>query len=212
MSAIRYTLVANGGSDRALLWLIDWLLHEHLPQSAVRSQWADLARLTSPPESLAERIERAVDLYPCDMVFVHRDAERVPRDERVHQIRQAVPDSGIGTSAVTIVPVRMTEAWLLFDEQAIRGAADNPNGSVPLPLPPNPEAATDPKATLHALLKTASELSGRRLKRFRVGRRVHRVAQLIQDFSPLRGLPAFQAFEDERQRALRSLQPAGQDP
>jgi len=212
MSAIRYTLLANGGSDRALLPLLDWLLQNHLPGRAVRPQWADLARLVSPPGSLVERIEQAVDLYPCDMICIHRDSERVPREERADEIRQAAEASCVGPTAVPVVPVRMTEAWLLFDKQAIRRAAGNPNGQIPLQLPPNPEGLSDPKSTLHALLKTASGLSGRRLKKFRVAPAVHRVAQLIQDFSPLRGLPAFNVFEDELRRALGSLESPRQNP
>lgn len=205
MSAICYTLLANGGSDRALLPLLDWLMREHLPQRAVRSQWADLARLASPPRTLVEKIERAVDLYPCDLIFVHRDSERVPRDERAEEIRRAADESCIGAIAVPVVPVRMTEAWLLFDEAAIRRAADNPNGRVALNLPGNAEALVDPKSALHSLLEAASELPRRRLKRFRVTQRVHRVAQLIRDYSPLRALPAFNAFETEVSEALSSL-------
>ncbi len=208
MSAIRYTLLANGGSDRALLPLLDWLMRQHLPERAIRSQWADLGRLAFPPSALVEKIERAVDLYPCDLIFIHRDSERVPRGDRADEIRQAADASCIGAIAVPVVPVRMTEAWFLFDEQAIRRAAGNPNGHVPLQLPPNPEGLPDPKSTLHSLLEAATELPRRRLKRFRVALRVHRVAQLIQDFSPLRGLPAFCQFEAELQNVLNSL-PAG---
>lgn len=210
MSAIRYTLLANGGSDRALLPLLDWLMRYHLPQRGVRSQWADLARLASPPSNLIEKIRQAADLYPCDLIFIHRDSEGMPRDDRTEEIRSAVQASCISAIAVPVVPVRMTEAWLLFDEAAIRRAAGNPNGHVLLQLPTNTEGLPDPKATLRSLLTTASELPRRRLKRFPVAQRVHRVAQLIQDYSPLRALPAFNAFEAELQGALRSLPSARQ--
>ena len=59
------------------------------------------------------------------------------------------------------------------------------------------EFTPDPKKLLHDLLRCASGLSGRRLKKYRVEASVHRLAELIRDYSPLRGLPAFQALERE---------------
>ena len=93
----------------------------------------------------------------------------------------------------------MTEAWLLIDEKAIRQAADNPNGTERLELPPiqKLESLPDPKQWLHEALVLASEKKGRRLQQFKrdLPSRIHRVAALIDDFSPLRRLPAFQQFE-----------------
>ena len=113
-----------------------------------------------------------MDLYPCDLLFVHRDAEGVPHRSRVEEIEIAMQEvravhEGAGLPPhVVVVPVRMTEAWLLFDEAAIRRAAGNPNGRVSLQLPPgDPEEIADPKQLLHDLLRTASELGGRRLGR-----------------------------------------------
>jgi hypothetical protein len=44
-------------------------------------------------------------------------------------------------------------------------------------------------------LKDASELSGRRLKRFPVEARVWRITQFVDNFSRLRALEAFQNLE-----------------
>ncbi len=95
----------------------------------------------------------------------------------------------------------MQEAWLLIDESALRKAAGNPLGRRPLPVPDPKrlEDLPDPKQTLHELLRQASDLHGRRLARFNrdVRRHVHRLAQQIEDFRPLRGLSAFQRLEHE---------------
>ena len=53
----------------------------------------------------------------------------------------------------------------------------------------------DPKDHLNQLLKTASGKHGRDLQKLSVP--TWRIADLIDDFSPLRALPAFQAFEEE---------------
>jgi hypothetical protein len=55
------------------------------------------------------------------------------------------------------------------------------------------------------LLREASGLTGRQSKRFRPETQVHRLAELIDDFSPLHGLPAFQAFDKELCAALETL-------
>jgi hypothetical protein len=60
----------------------------------------------------------------------------------------------------------------------------------------------DAKQTLHPLLRNASGKTGRRLKRFRVERAVYRLAELIEDYSPLKRLPAFGAFRDRLNEAL----------
>ncbi|HYU32100.1 MAG TPA: hypothetical protein VEW48_08045 [Thermoanaerobaculia bacterium] len=98
---------------------------------------------------------------------------------------------------VCVIPVRMQEAWLLFDEAALRLAADNPHGTMALSLPPlhRLEEIPDPKELLFKMLYSASGLRPGRLNRFHPSVRIHRLAELIEDFSPLRGLTAFQALE-----------------
>ena len=89
----------------------------------------------------------------------------------------------------------MTEAWLLFSESAIRTASGNPAGTNTLALPPltHVERTPNPKQILHNALREASGLQGRRLRQLSVN--VYRVAELIDDFSPLRGLSAFRDLE-----------------
>ena len=201
MKELRYTLLSDGSSDKALLPLLTWLLQEHLVECAIQSAWADLRRLPKPPTKLLPRIINSLELYPCDLLFVHRDAERETREKRVAEIQAAMKQAGESAfvPAVCVVPVRMQEAWLLFDEIAIRKASGNPNGKQLLQLPAinRIELLPDPKNILHDLLRQASGLTGRRLKDFPVRERAQRVAELIDNFSPLRALPAFIALEAE---------------
>ena len=141
-------------------------------------------------------------MYPCDLLFVHRDAERDSIEKRVIEIRESLAQCAIDMPPVVcVVPVRMQEAWLLIDESALRKAAGNPRGRQPLnvPDPKELEDLPDPKQILHEIMRQASGLRGRRLKRFirDVGSHVHRVAQQIDDFSLLRELTAFQQVEHQ---------------
>lgn len=197
MTSLQFTLVTDGASDRALLPVLTWLLRQHSMRT-FQPQWADLRALRQPPKTLEEKIFTALELYPCDLLFVHRDAEREPRATRVAEIRRCLANRA-EPPTVCVVPVRMQEAWLLFDEAALRLAADNPRGEVPLPFPPllRLEEVSDPKELLHELLYQASGLRPGRLSRFNPAARAHRLAELIEDFSPLRRLAAFQALETE---------------
>jgi len=203
MNSIRYTLLCDGSSDRMLLPIIDWLLYRHYPESAVQSAWADLGRLPQPPKTLPDKIVTTLDLYPCDILFIHRDAEKEPFETRYQQIMQAL--RGLKTPPVIcVIPVRMQEAWLLFDEAAIRRAAGNPNGRNPLNLPNMMvvENLPNPKELLFTLISESSGLKGARLKKLNLHKCAFLVSQAIVDFSPLRSLGAFKALEEQMQITL----------
>jgi hypothetical protein len=209
MNEIRYTLLADGSSDRSLLPILTWLLQTRLRNCAIQPQWADLRRLNKSLRStFPQRIKLSIDLYPCELLFIHRDAERESREARIEEIGEAVRQLGnlVSMPIVCVIPVRMTEAWLLFDLVALRQAASNPNGRVPLSLPlpdiKRVEDEPDPKKVLHDLFRQASGLSPRRLKRFSPSDCTHRLAELINDFSPLRILPAFAALESELKETI----------
>ncbi len=207
---LNYTLLSDGSSDRALLPILTWLLKEQRVMFGINPVWADLRRLPKPPKTLAERIVRAVDLYPCDLLFIHRDAEREGREKRVGEIEAALLKAQKQvevSSVICVVPVRMGEAWLLFNEKAIRRAAGNPNSQVPLDFPPlmRLEHLPDPKADLYNLIRLASGLRGRRLKKLNARERTVRVAEYIEDFSPLRALPAFKALERDLEEVVELL-------
>jgi hypothetical protein len=212
-STLRLTLLADGRSDACLLVLLRWLVGDALRDAQIESAFADLGVVRERPRTLHDRIRKAVELYPCDILFVHRDAESSPPEERITEIRRAVDAAATGGRWVPVVPVRMTEAWLLVDELAIRVAAANPSGTVPLELPPlsRLETLPSPKQALHEALQVASGRTGRRLEQFRrdLGRHVQRVAQVMQQREKLRDLTAFKRLEKDTREALRGLAEGG---
>jgi hypothetical protein len=198
----RFTLMAEGSTDAALLPILEWMWHQHFPGVPVTAQFADFEYSGLASHRVVDRIAPAVELYPCDVLFIHRDADRDPVSHRQQEIHDALARTSLpipSPMAVCVVPVRMSEAWMLFDEMAIRKAAGNPNGQVPLTLPRlgKVESLPDPKATLYDLLKTASGLPPQRLRRFQERRAARLVTQFITDFTPLRQLSAFKRMEDE---------------
>jgi hypothetical protein len=209
MDELHYTLLSDGPSDQVLVPILKWLLQQHVPNLPIHSRWADLRRLDHPPKELRERICKSIEFFPCDLLFVHRDAETASFEERLNEIKQAVTQTGSvsgGSTVICVVPVRMTEAWLLLDIDAIRQAAGNPNGAVPLQLPrlSEIESLPHPEMVLHEALRTATELGTHRRRRFDVNKAVRRVPEYIEDFAPLRSLSAFAALEEEIERTVES--------
>lgn len=211
MKELRYTLLSDGSSDQVLIPIIRWLIRDLGVTCPVQSEWADLSRVSrSRISSLSARLATAVELYPCDLLFVHRDAEGQPREQRVQEIDQEIQQAAKAArlpAHVPVVPVRMQEAWLLFCAGAIRRAANNPSGTMDLRLPAlsDLEGIADPKAALHEALRRASGLGAQRRKRLNTHRAVHGVAYFARDFAPLRKLSAFKALEQDTHNVLQSL-------
>lgn len=205
MNDFRYTLVCDGPSDQRLIPIINWMIRQH-SNATFSHTWADLSVAKPKPVGLRGRIAAAVDLFPCDLLIVHRDGESLTLSERKQEILKSAQGQTIPTN-VPVVPIRMQETWLLFDLPAIRLAAGRPNGRAPLPLPPlkTIEGLPDAKGVLNGLMKAASELHGRRLRRLNTDKAIYRLSELIQDFSPLRILAAFTDFEASLSKALKGI-------
>lgn len=152
MKELKYTLIADGSSNKTLLRIIKW--------------------------SLAETTNVKII------------------DQRLNEIVKEIGEDEF-RKTICIVPIKMMEAWLLIDVEAIKKAAGNRNysGSINLPSINNQEKENQPKNILHDLLKEASGLKSRNLKKFNPDKAVHLVAENIEDFSPLWNLIAFQSFE-----------------
>lgn len=193
MTRFTSTLVAEGSSDRALIPFIEFVLDEYCDVPHVTTFASNL-----PTGSLQERVACALFLYPCDLLFVHRDADRTPVFLREEEIRLAVRTTRAPT-AICLIPVRMTETWLLADEMAIRRASGNPSGQAGLEIPPlsKLEAQADPKEVLFKALERASELGPNRLRRFNSNQARRQVSGFMEDPSALRKLPSFVHFESQ---------------
>lgn len=208
MKSITYTLLSDGSSDRILMPVLNWLLHQHLPDVAIQGRWADRSRWPNPGADLTERIELALHWEPCDLFFIHRDAEKQSWEDRVTEVQEAIQKAKLNRPpAVCVVPVRMAEAWLLSQEDAIRAAAGNAAGTMSLEIPSSKklEQLPNPKQVLIELLRQASGLSKKRLRDFRAHQRMHDLADRIDDFAYLRELLAFQRLEDELRTTVKQL-------
>lgn len=204
MKRVTATLVTDGSSDKLLVPLIELLFSAHT-ELAYQVNCAE----GLPPFSsgLRARINSALELFPCDFLFVHRDAEGMDATVRQQEIETSWPDSQQTTVLICVVPVRMTEAWLIANQEPIRLAVGNPKGTESLSLPAikDIESDPDPKETLFTALKAASGLSATRKRRFNPHQYRHRVSELTDDLEPLRKLSSFRHLEAQVQQHLKNL-------
>lgn len=199
-----FTLIMDGSSDRILVPVVEWLLSEKLGDQPFSVQ---IARKLPPlREGLHMRIRYAQAMYPNDVLLVHRDSEKESWDTRLEEINQAVKQAGIA-SWIPIVPVRMSEAWFLHDENVIRRAAGNSSSRVALNLPPKSRWALepDPKELLFQAIRTASGHTGRRLQKLDLNAARAHVAELVDDFAYLRGIYSFDRFEENLDATLVAM-------
>ncbi|MEW2381912.1 hypothetical protein AB0873_07450 [Micromonospora sp. NPDC047707] len=159
--------VAEGSSDRPLADHVQLLFLDRGVD--VNLSHPPFDRLTKVGKDVRSRVAKGLELMngEADLIVVHRDADAFRYVDRLKEITTAVRAVTGDASLVPIIPVTMTEAWLLLDEAAIRHVAGNPNGHRKLDLPKlrEVEGLRNPKKKLEECILAASEESGRRRER-----------------------------------------------
>ena len=234
---IQFLLVCEGSSDDALVAHISKLLIEHgvteadglpfhgQPHDTHSRQEVEQSRETL--SELAKKVKHGLKCFGApgqlpDLLFIHRDADHyrdtnaAGPDNRRNEIQAAMQSvSYPGLLYVGVVPVRMTEAWLLVDKCKIRRVAGKPDNRCNLDLPAlgEIERMSNPKERLKEILLQAGSPSGRRRKNFKSKFGGHR-RQLIENLpvgGPLEKLPSWVRFRDDTIAALQALGVHNQD-
>lgn len=202
--------VREGTSDEPLAEIVEQLFATR--GVTLRLSNPDLTRLpTENSSTLASKLRVGLELAEggVDVLVVHRDADTAGRDHRLVEIRSALEALGLETPVVPVIPVRMTEAWLLLDEAAIRRTAGNPRGRTELSLPHHGaiERVADPKSLLREALSAAADLRGRRRReherRFHAHRR--RLLSELDIEGAVTALAGFRALVDDVDAASERL-------
>lgn len=207
---VRFLLVCEGPSDDPLVDHIRKLLVEHGATEAEGSPY----HYGSP---LSEKVKQGLELSGSpDLLFVYRDADHhrntaaAGPEKRYTEIADAVLSTNYRSRYVGIVPVRMTEAWLLVNASEIRRVAGKPDSQCNLHLPAvqNIEKIPDPKKLLKEVLFRAGSPKGKRREKDFKGRFGEHRRQLIENLpvgGPLERLDSWVQFRDDTIAALRAL-------
>lgn len=160
--------VAEGSSDAPLGELVESLfLARSVDIHLTRPDYSLLDEQVG--KNLTARLKAGISLMAGDpdVVVFHRDVDNTDHSKRRGEMRDALTGANSSGVLVPVIPLRMTEAWLLLDEAAIRTAAGNPNGRTKLNLPTvrEVERLADPKKVLRETILTAADVTGRRRER-----------------------------------------------
>lgn len=169
---------------------------------------------------LADRVPRTVDGRlaaglelldgeSVDVVVIHRDTDNTDAASRRNEMEEPFSRIPIGRHLIPLIPIRMTEAWTLLDETAIREVAGNPRGRMPLGLPTigEIERRANPKQILKDAILAASGSTGRRqavlARRFDNNRR--RLLERINPDGPIRQLTSWRQLEADVDSVVTAL-------
>ncbi len=194
-------LIAEGTSDKVLIHPIRWLCNDIQPNWSYEIEPIIFDNI-SPKPDLSAKVEIILRQNRHQIILVHRDQDTMTRLNRTMEIENAVQSARLKANSaavftcIPIIPVQMTEAWFLIDEAAIKNVAGfrNNRASLSLPTLRQLEGVPDPKALLYDKIRTASGHTGRKLKKVRPQQIIHTLADVIEDYSPLDQLSAFQSL------------------
>ncbi|MEU8269208.1 hypothetical protein AB0B89_18840 [Sphaerisporangium sp. NPDC049002] len=156
--------IAEGTSDLPLSDIVEFLFAER--GQSLRLSKPDFDALKKVRKDVESKLIAGAQLTgkPFDLAVIHRDADNAGWQARLSEVQSAVLSSGVPCELIPVIPIRMTEAWLLLDESEIRKVAGNPNGRENLGLPKirEVEGIADPKGLLRDCLMKAASVRGRK--------------------------------------------------
>ncbi|WP_404443004.1 DUF4276 family protein [Microbacterium marinum] len=162
MDYCQFALVHEGPSDSGLVAVLERMLIK----AGFDEVYGEARQKVGSVEDSLTGMAKAQECY--QVVFVHRDADNAGRAARQSEIESAAEavnwTDGEAPRVVPVIPITMTEAWLLLDEGAIRAVCGNARGDKPLELPKvrEIENIADPKSVLFDALRAAAPNRGRR--------------------------------------------------
>jgi hypothetical protein len=155
-----------------------------------------------------ENLNKLMTMQYGAILFLHKDADddretdgKGPKTRRA-QIQKWIDDAKASGTAlppcIIVIPVQVTEAWLLVCEQTLRRWGRVPAGkSLPV-LPKDVERQNKAKETLKAILE---EIGGKPLGPNAFSREKYRLWEILRQthdgFSVLGSVPAFRQLQND---------------
>jgi hypothetical protein len=194
-----FALLCEGASDEGLVQQIERLC-VNAGFDEARGVIPEFHRIDNVGKSIADRLRALSVLEPdIEVVFIHRDSDSRDSAARYTEIEDSL--HGLTYHWVGVVPVQELEAWLLTDEEGIRYVSENPKGRVVLDIPSSArvELIASPKEKLWEVLILASELTGRRLEKFKksLSRRRRMLVERMQENAELEHIPSWIKLKED---------------
>lgn len=161
-------------------------------------------------ETVKRSAEKAVE---CGIIVlcIHTDAEDAnDHSAFTHKITPAFEavrqsEGELCKNLVAIVPVRMTEAWMLADTDLLKSEIGTSKSDDDLKIHRTPETFADPKAVIEEAIRIAcADRTARRRRKLTIADLYQIIGQKIQ-LEKLEQLAAYQKFKEAVREAYRKL-------
>ncbi|MDI9878424.1 DUF4276 family protein [Flectobacillus longus] len=164
-------------------------------------------------DQVLEASQKGLNDFGIMLLCVHTDADDSD-DSNVMEakIRPAITSLNETNEAefckilVSVIPVHMTEAWMLADKELLKSEIGTQKTNVDLGIHSAPESIADPKGTINNAIRIAqSDLTRRKRNR---GLDISELYQIIGqkiDLSKLENLDSFRQFKENLKSAFREL-------
>lgn len=165
-------------------------------------------------EFVEEVFRASQDAYKIGMkvLCIHTDAD-AKNDNHVieHKINPAFEnvansgDTNLCKNLVAVIPIQMTEAWMLADKDVLKNQIDTKLTDLDLQIHRPPENYADPKEAIENAIRIArSNLPRRRRYEFGISE-LYQIIGQTSDLTKLAKLDSYQKFQNEVVEAFKKL-------
>ena len=164
-------------------------------------------------EQVKEACKVGFDKYGILLLFVHADADSIDDSQTFQsRINPAIAYVNQQDEAlfckhlVAVVPIQMTEAWMLADKTLLKSEIGVEGSDIDLGIHRNPEEISNPKALIENIIRISKENNAKRKRR--KGLTISDLYQIIGqsvDISELEKLTSYMKFKNSLIAKLREL-------
>lgn len=163
-------------------------------------------------EQVLEASRVALDKFGVLILFIHTDSDSVT-DDLIFQSK-IIPaqkilleqDNNYCKNVVAIVPVQMTESWMIADKKLLKEEIGVEKTDTELGIHLNPESITNPKELIEEIIRISKEdLSKRRRNKGLVISDLYQIIGQKLEFSELEKLSSYLKFKNSLKDKLREL-------
>ena len=163
-------------------------------------------------EQVLEASRVALDKFGVLILFVHTDSDSVS-DDLIFQSKifpsqkiLSEQDNNYCKNMVAIVPVQMTESWMIADKKILKEEIGVEKTDTELGIHLNPESITNPKELIEEIIRISKEdLSKRRRNKGLVISDLYQIIGQKLELSELEKLSSYLKFKNSLKDKLREL-------
>ncbi len=146
------------------------------------------------------------DIIGFTVICIHADADKVSSNramqERVQPLIDIILSRDTNQPIVPIIPIRMTEAWMLADQEAFKNELVTDKSYSELGIKTAVESIANPKAAIETAIRIIDkELPAKQRGQTEIGNLYEELANTIS-LTELQRLPSYQQFQGAARQAL----------